>query len=44
MCTIISGEEVKNAIKDLPLNKSTIPAKILKQYAKILLLKTDKYF
>ena len=36
---IISEEEVKNAIKGLPINKSTIsgdiPTKILKQYAQI---------
>ena len=34
---VISEEEVKNAIKDLPINKSTIsgdiPTKILKQHA-----------
>ena len=36
---VISEEEVKNAIKDLPINNSTIsgdiPTKILKQYAQI---------
>ena len=36
---VINKEEVKNAIKDLPINKSTIygdiPIKILKQYAQI---------
>ena len=35
----ISGEEVKNAIKDFTINKSTIsadiPTKILKQHAQI---------
>ena len=36
---VISEQEVKNAIKDLPINKSTIsgdiPTKILKQYAQV---------
>ena len=36
---VISVEEVKNAIKDLPINKSTvsgdIPTNILKQHAQI---------
>ena len=44
---MISEEEVKNDIKDLPINKSTIsgdiPTKLLKQYAQIS-KKTGRYF
>ena len=45
---VISEEEVKNAIKDLPINKSTIsgdiPTKSLKQYAQIYSKKLTDIF
>ena len=45
---VISEEEVKNAIKDLPLNRSTIsgdiPTEILKQHAQIYSKKLTDIF
>ena len=45
---VFSEEEVKNAIKDLPINKSTIsgdiPTKILKKYAQIYSIKLADIF
>ena len=45
---VISEKEVKNAIKDLPIKKTTlsgdISTKILKQHAQLYSEKTEKYF
>ena len=45
---VISEKEVKNAIKDLPIKKTTpsgdISTKVLKQHAQFYSEKTEKYF